>query len=325
MPPHIVFGAGGIGTTAKGFIYNFDTAEKVNELLTVLQELGINELDSAASYPPTNPWNTETLLGESKAIEKGFIIDSKVLGRRAGGKLTDEGIGISVDKTLHLTGAKKIRTLYVHAPDPQTPLEVTAAGFDSQYKKGKFERLGLCNYSAKELERYFEICEEKGYVKPTVIQDQYNAAYRGPEADIIPLLRKHNCAFYAFSPLAGGFLTGKVTFALDNPESKALDRTRWRGESTMASYPNDFDRPEMHEAIRNLKKVCDSMSPPISLQEASLRWIVNHSALQDGDSIIIGATRIDQLKANTQHARAGPLEKEVLEAVEQMWVSLSQI
>ena len=48
------------------------------------------------------------------------------------------------------------------------------------------------------VEKYFAICEEHGYVKPTVYQGQYNALYRGAEDDLLPILRKNNCAFYAY-------------------------------------------------------------------------------------------------------------------------------
>ena len=55
MPPHLLFGAGGIGTTATSFTFTWDTPEKVAALLEELRRLGICELDSAASYPPSNP------------------------------------------------------------------------------------------------------------------------------------------------------------------------------------------------------------------------------------------------------------------------------
>ena len=143
--PKIVFGAGGIGTTAKSFTFTFDTPEKVSALLSLLKDLDINELDSAASYPPGNPWNTETLLGLTKAAEKGFIIDSKVNWSPDKPFLDDVNIPASLDKTLALLGAPKIRTLYSHLPDLKTPIEETAAAYHKQYLAGKFERVGWLN------------------------------------------------------------------------------------------------------------------------------------------------------------------------------------
>ena len=138
--PNIIFGAGGIGTTAKSFTYTWDDSDKVSSLLSTLRELDVLELDSAASYPPGNPWNTETLLGEAKAIDKGFIIDTKV-AVHGGIRLDDQRISSSIDQSLALLGTDKVRTLYAHAPDVKTPIEETAAAFHKQYVAGKFERV----------------------------------------------------------------------------------------------------------------------------------------------------------------------------------------
>jgi aflatoxin B1 aldehyde reductase len=83
-----------------------------------------------------------------------------------------------------------------------------------------------------------------------------------------------------FSPLAGGFLTGKVS--LRAPEMD-LSGTRWvpGGHSF---YPVTFDHPAVHEAIRKFCAVCEEKG--ISSTEASFRWLVHHSALRDGDGII---------------------------------------
>lgn len=75
----------------------------------------------------------------------------------------------------------------------------------------------------------------------------------------------------------------------------------------------------MHDAIRQLKAACDAAQPPMSLVEASMRWIVNHSALREGDGIILGASKIEQLRANVEMSRRGPLEEKLLTAVEGLW------
>lgn len=165
-----------------------------------------------------------------------------------------------------------------------------------------------------ELSRYFSVCDEKGYVKPVVYQGEYNALLRDDEAELIPLLRRHNCAYYAYSPLAGGFLTGKVTFAT-NADSE-LHRTRFHGPSTFQAYADRYNRQKMHDAVRALKKVCDEEG--VSLQEASLRWLIWHSKLGEGDAVILGASKQGQLESNVKDARKGPLGDRVREAVEGM-------
>ncbi|CAG8980473.1 hypothetical protein HYALB_00013594 [Hymenoscyphus albidus] len=174
--PTVIFGAGGIGHPEKSFTFTWETPEAVSELLSTLQSLDIHELDSSAPYPPGNAWHTETLLGEAKAVEKGFIIDSKVLKY---GPLTEENITSSVDRTLSLLGGSKIRLLYAHEPDATTPLEETAAALD---------KVGFDQEWVQQVARYFEICDQKGFVRPSVYQGHYNALIRGHEETLMPLL-----------------------------------------------------------------------------------------------------------------------------------------
>ncbi|MCJ1310469.1 hypothetical protein MMC25_004133 [Agyrium rufum] len=311
--PNLIFGAGGIGGTPESFTYTWITPEATSSLLDTLKELNVLELDSAASYPPGNAWHTETLLGQADAAQKGFITDSKVLVRNT--RLNREGISSSIDKTLKLLGVGKIRTLYAHTIDTETPHEVTAAAFDQQWKLGKFERLGLSNYSADEMASYLAVCEKHGYVKPAVYQGEYNAINRLAEDKLLPLLREHGVKYYAFSPLAGGFLTGKVTRARDENNDNTLNRTRWKGG--MAQYPNTYDQPPMHDALRKLQAHCTERA--LTLTEVSLRWLVHHSALHADDAFIVGATRVEQLVNGVKEARKGPLDEETRVAVDDLW------
>ncbi len=122
-----------------------------------------------------------------------------------------------------------------------------------------------------------------------------------------------------FSPLAGGFLTGKVTLASDSGDVSILERTRWKGESSFPAYVSAFDKPAMHNAVRGLKAACEAASPPLTLQEASMRWLMYHSALRESDGIIFGAKTLDQLESNVIESRKGPLSGALLEVVEGMW------
>lgn len=315
----IIFGAGGIGTTEKSFTYTWDSPEKITALLKVLEEHGISELDSAAGYPPFNPWNAETLLGQTLAAKK-FTIDTKIFTRPADGhSLSEKNIEESVFKSLQLLGIEKVRVLHSHMPDLNTPLEETAAGFHRQYTKGKFEQLGLCNYTLDQIKEYVEICEKNGYVKPSVIQDQYNALSRLTE-EFFPFMRQHGMKFNAYSPLAGGFLTGKVTMSKDqsHPNYKPLtSRTRWSGESKCGIWTNTFDTEQVHTALRKFHDVCAIHN--VSETEVSLRWLAYHSKLDKQDGIILGATREWQLQNNIAMIKKGPLPDELIEAVNCMY------
>lgn len=117
--------------------------------------------------------------------------------------------------------------MFLHFPDRQTPFEDTVKAMDAALKQGKFKNYGLSNYSAAEVQKVLEICEQNGYTKPSVYEGHYNAIVRGGEKELFPLLRKHNMAFYAYryvieylmgepsltlsqsiSPAAGGLFSG---------------------------------------------------------------------------------------------------------------------
>ena len=130
--PTLVFGCANIGKS-------YETKESVGELLKELQTRGINHLDTAARYPPTSPGLSEKLLGEARASHENFTIDSEILVSGDGkGSLTREAIQKSLTNSLATLRVNKLRTLYCHAPDVQTPIEEQAAAFDQQYKYGKF-------------------------------------------------------------------------------------------------------------------------------------------------------------------------------------------
>lgn len=113
-----------------------------------------------------------------------------------------------------------------------------------------------------------------------------------------------------------------MTAAIDSGDESSLHRTRWRGESILNGFAQAFDRPVLHDAIRKLKKVADKYG--LTLAEVSLRWLMHHSVLGDGDAIIFGAKTLDQLERNVLETRKGPLEGEVLAAVEGLWGDITK-
>jgi aflatoxin B1 aldehyde reductase len=147
---NLIFGAGGIG---EGRItHTWTTPDQTSDLLNSLDELGMKQLDSAASYPPGSPWVTETLLGKAEAAKKGFVIDSKIMGfpiatgrdpkaKSGAGSLTEKNIDESFQKTFDLLGIEKVHIMYTHLPDPTTPAEESARAFDKHFRAGHCEKV----------------------------------------------------------------------------------------------------------------------------------------------------------------------------------------
>jgi aflatoxin B1 aldehyde reductase len=101
----------------------------------------------------------------------------------------------------------KVDIFYIHAPDTSVALDDWVPGVQEVYKTGVFSRFGLSNFQADTVQEVYDYCKKNGYVLPTVYQGNYSAVARKQDTLLFPLLRKLGIAFYAYSPIAGGFLT----------------------------------------------------------------------------------------------------------------------
>ncbi|CAJ2510878.1 Uu.00g065030.m01.CDS01 [Anthostomella pinea] len=268
MAPKILVGSGTWG-------HNLDI-DQVQYQIANLDKLDCQEIDPVALYPFTNPGLAEKFIGEIG--RDGLLVDSKVMWFDGGNKtLTIEAIATPLRESLERLKAHKVNVFYALGPDHVTPLQEQAAGFNAVFRQGKCAKTGVSNFPPDLFKEYLGICEEQGYVKPSVYQGQYNLLCRTYETTLFPLLRKHNVAFIAYSPLAGGMLTGKVTFA-DNPDALKGTRFEVSKDNAMGMAGRHwYDKPSFHDAIRKLAALCDAHD--IDMTDASMRWLLNHSML----------------------------------------------
>jgi len=168
------------------------------------------------------------------------------------------------------------------------------------------------------LEEWLKVADVNGYVKPTIYQGQYNLLCRGLERNILPLLRKHGIAFSAFSPLAGGFMTGKLTFAAKSPDSLKGTRFETASDNPMGkAFRHWYDKDSMHAAMRDLSLACEQAG--VLPTSAALRWLAFHSKLGDGDEIVFGATQTEQIEAIVEAISTGPLPSSLADRIEGLW------
>ena len=201
------------------------------------------------------------------------------------------------------------------APDRTTPLGEQVTAFDSQYRLGKFDKLGLCNLAPEMLHDWIRAAENKKCVKPSVFQGQYNVLCRGYEEGLFPLLRSQGMSFYAFGGLAGGILTGKLTFS---QSAEDLKGTRFEVSDTNvigAFLRKCYDKPVFHSAVSRMRTLCEAHDIPIA--DAALRWLMHHSLLDgdQGDAVVIGPRNMQQLKQNIAACQDGPLPPELAEGL----------
>lgn len=120
--------------------------------------------------------------------------------------------------------------------------------------------------------------------------------------------------FMAYSPLAGGFLSGAPTLLPD----PSLVGTRFEKCDNNADYGPFYrywyDKQSMHAAVKTLKAEADKHG--IELAEVAIRWLVHHSALKDGDGIIIGPETKEELQKSVDAYNAGPLPRDLIETID---------
>jgi len=315
--PKLLFGSAILGSDVAS--NSFTEPDSVPKLLARLPSLGIVGIDTAARYPPGRSGESERLLGAGGVGNQDNIyVDTKVLLADADtrGTLTQENVRKSAAASLERLRTQHVHTLYVHAPDPQTPVEEQARALDEQVRNGMCAQLGFSNLSAAQIDEWMAVCDAHGYAKPRVYEGLYNLIRRDVEDALLPTLRRHGMTLNAFSPLAAGVLSGRLTRG-------DVAGVRFDGDGPVAAAVRGFyDRPETHAAVRHFLALLEPLG--LSPTEAALRWLCYHSQLGPDDAIILGASRVEQLERNVLDIAKGPLPAAVVGGVDKMWAIIQK-
>ncbi|PGH21420.1 hypothetical protein AJ80_03211 [Polytolypa hystricis UAMH7299] len=300
----IVFGGASLTSSSA----SFGTVEKVKEVLDILKQGGVKAIDTAQTYG-----DSEEMLGEAKAASR-FDIDTKDPGGFSGDSATAQKVVERGNESFTKLKADSVNIFYIHAPDPKTPLEDTLAGINELHKAGKFRHFGLSNFSPDEVEQAVAIAKKNGFVLPSVYQGNYSAVARRQETELFPTLRRHNIAFYAYSPIAGGFLT-KTTEQLREGAQGRWDTSSLLGQM----YNGMYGKPTLLAALDAWQTI--SKETGIPKAELAYRWVRynSHLSAQAGDAIIIGATKFEQLNQTLAGLKNGPLDAEVAAKIDAIW------
>jgi len=294
-----------LGTMTFGeSVFSPDVEKFVNEFL----ENGGEELDTAYVY---NEGSSEQLLGEVlPRLSKPYSIATKV-NPRITGKLDAEAAYKQVNESLVRLNLDFVDTIYLHFPDPATPVENVLSAMAALHAQGKYKELGLSNFPAWMVADVWHICDKHGWVKPTVFEGIYNPLTRKAEIELNDCLNSYGLRFYAYNPMAGGLLTGKYSSFSDAPTDGRFTHR--------PNYQKRYWKPKYFEAVDVVKKAAEKYG--ITSIEATYRWLAYHSILNTdrGDAILLGASKLNHLRQNMDAANAGPLPEEIVWAFEKAW------
>ena len=281
-----------------------------------------HELDTARVYADGE---SERIIGRLPAsIASQLVLHTKVNPLLNDAGFTAAGIHQQAKESLDALqlhanpAAPPIDILYLHRPDPNHPIEPTLQAMNELHQRGVYKRLGLSNYPAWQVMECYQLCLQHHYVRPTVYQGMYNAVTRAVESELFPCLRRLHIAFYAYNPLAGGLLTGRYRGYADKPTSGE----RFSNSRTAEMYSGRYWKPELFAALDAVASALERhYGGKVSMTEASLRWMLHHSMLKgvEGDGVILGASKAEQLEQNLRAVEGGPLDAEVVKALDEAW------
>lgn len=171
---------------------------------------GVTFFDTAEAY---GPFANEELLGEALApirdkvviaTKFGFDIDLETGARNGGTNSRPERIKAVADAALKRLRTDRIDLFYQHRVDPNVPIEDVAGAVKDLIAEGKVKHFGLSEAGVGTIRRAHA-------VQPiAAVQSEYSLFWRGPEAELLPVLEELGIGFVPFSPLGAGFLTGKI-------------------------------------------------------------------------------------------------------------------
>lgn len=280
----------------------------VEQLITTFLDAGYDELDTAYVY---NEGTCEKLLGEVLSeLKRPYKIATKV-NPRVSGKLDGATAYKQVNESLKRMKQGYVDTVFLHFPDPLTPVIEVLEAMADLHQQGKFRELGLSNFPAWMVADAWHICDKHGWVKPTVFEGVYNPLTRRAEAELNDCLNAYGLRFYAYNPMCGGLLTGRYGNYADAPtEGRFTHRP---------NYQVRYWKKSFFDGVKIIQKMCEKHN--ITTSQATYRWLAYHSMLNGdrGDAILIGASKLGHLKQNMESVKHGPLPEDIVEAFEIAW------
>ena len=292
-----------LGTMTFGHGTDEATAKRMVDMALAA---GVNYYDTANSY---GGGQSEVMLGKALAGKRRDVVLGTKFGNPMGPGPNDGGMSRAhimqaVEASLRRLQTDWIDLYYIHHLDLETPLEEMLRALDDLVHQGKVRYIACSNYEAWRLCEALWISDHNGLARFEAYQPQYNLVVRDIEDELIPLCQHKGVGVVVWSPLAGGFLSGKY-----QPGQRSLPGTR-SAEGWV--FSSRFHAPNADDILAALFDVAHELGQ--SPAQVALRWIVEQPAIT---SVLIGARTLEQLQDNLQ-AGSFRLEGEPLERLNQV-------
>jgi aryl-alcohol dehydrogenase-like predicted oxidoreductase len=201
---------GGIGS-APAFFGMGESEEEALAIMDAAWGLGVTLFDTADAY---GGGRSERAVGRWLAERRESPLVATKVFHSVDGNPKDRGLARDrilrqIEGSLERLGVERVDLYLIHEPDPETPIAETLGALDELVRAGKVGAVGASNVGAAQLREALQVSAERGLARFEWVQNSYNLLERKDELELLPLCAEHGLGYTPFSPLAGGWLTGK--------------------------------------------------------------------------------------------------------------------
>lgn len=249
---------------------------------------GINFFDTADAYMNGQ---SETMLGQAfrnLGLSRSDLFVTSKVNNPMGPGPNDRGssrihIMDGVKKSLDRLGLDYLDLYQVHSTDPVTPIEETMRALDDLVSQGLVRYLGASNWMAWRLSKALGICDKRGWSGFATTQAYYCLSAREIERELVPCCIEEGVGILAWSPLDGGFLTGKFP-----RDGTMVAGTR---QSQLQGYP-PVNRERAWDCVDVMREIAAELGGGATIPQIAIAWVMARPGIT---SVLLGARKLDQL------------------------------
>lgn len=275
---------GGVGS-APAFFGAGESEEEALAIMDAAWGLGVTLFDTADAY---GGGRSERAVGRWLADRRKRPVVATKVFHSVDGDPNDRGLARErvlrqIEGSLERLGVERVDLYLIHEPDPETPVEETLTAFDELVRSGKVGAVGASNVTAAQLREALSVSEERGLARFEWVQNSYNLLEREDEEELLPVCAEHGLGYTPFSPLAGGWLTGKYRRDEAYPAG-----------SRMTLRPDPYAAFEDKRTFDGLEALdAAARERGVDMATLALAWVLSHPLVT---AAVVGPRRPEHLE-----------------------------